>query len=95
MERVRTETAPTSVEDGENGLAIEIRDLCKTFGSFQAIDHLSLEVERGEIFGLLGPNGSGKTTTINMLSGLSVPGSGTVKVMGYDIRHHARQIRRL
>src|SRR5215470_11291171 len=55
--------------------AIEMIDLCKTFGTLRAVDHLSLEVERGEIFGLLGPNGSGKTTTINMLSGLSIPTS--------------------
>ncbi len=47
--------------------AIEMNDLCKAFGTFQAIDHLTLRVWQGEIFGLLGPNGSGKTTTINML----------------------------
>ncbi len=76
-------------------LAIEIIDLCKSFGSFQAVNHLSLSVEQGEIFGLLGPNGSGKTTTINMISGLSTPSSGTVRVMGYDIQHHARRVRQL
>ena len=75
--------------------AIEMVDLCKTFGPLRAVDHLTLSVERGEIFGLLGPNGSGKTTTINMLSGLSVPTSGEVKVMGYEVRHHARAIRQL
>jgi ABC-2 type transport system ATP-binding protein len=62
---------------------------------FHAVDHLSLIVQQGEIFGLLGPNGSGKTTTINMISGLSVPTSGEVRVMGYDVRHQARQVRRL
>jgi ABC-type glutathione transport system ATPase component len=56
--------------------AIEMIDLCKQFGTLWAVDHLSLSVEPGEIFGLLGPNGSGKTTIINMLSGLSVPTSG-------------------
>ncbi len=65
--------------------AIEMVDLCKSFGKFQAVDHLSLTVPRGEIFGLLGPNGSGKTTTINMVSGLSVPTCGKVRVMGYEI----------
>jgi ABC-2 type transport system ATP-binding protein len=75
--------------------AIAMIDLCKDFGSFRAIDHLSLTVQQGEIFGLLGPNGSGKTTTINMVSGLSVPTSGEVRVMGYDVRREARQIRRL
>jgi daunorubicin resistance ABC transporter ATP-binding subunit len=77
------------------GLAIEMIDLTRRFGTFTAVDHLSLEVERGEIFGLLGPNGSGKTTTINMLSGLSVPTSGEVRVMGYEVRRHAREVRRL
>lgn len=76
-------------------LAIEIDNLCKNFGSFQAVDHLSLEVCQGEIFGLLGPNGSGKTTTINMLSGLSRPSSGLVKVLGYNVQQHTRQVRRL
>jgi ABC-2 type transport system ATP-binding protein len=75
--------------------AIEITDLCKRFGRLQALDHLSLSIERGEIFGLLGPNGSGKTTTINMISGLSVPTSGTIKVMGYDIRRETRRVRQL
>ncbi len=76
-------------------LAIEMIDLCKTFGPLRAVDHLSLEVEQGEIFGLLGPNGSGKTTTINMLSGLSVPTSGEVRVMGYEVRHQARAVRQI
>jgi ABC-2 type transport system ATP-binding protein len=75
--------------------AIEMKELCKTFGKFQAIDHLSLTVNQGEIFGLLGPNGSGKTTTINMMSGLSVPTSGQVKVMGHDVHHAARQVRQI
>jgi ABC-2 type transport system ATP-binding protein len=75
--------------------AIEMIDLCKTFGSLQAVDHLSLTVQQGEIFGLLGPNGSGKTTTINMISGLSTPTSGQVKVMGYDVRHDARRVHQL
>src|ERR1700682_209685 len=75
--------------------AIEMQDLCKSFGTFQAIDHLSLTVQQGEIFGLLGPNGSGKTTTINMISGLSVPTSGSVKVMGYDVRHDSRRVRQI
>src|SRR5437588_6454324 len=75
--------------------AIEMIDLCKSFGTFKAVDHLSLTVQQGEIFGLLGPNGSGKTTTINMISGLSMPTSGEVRVMGYDVRHQARQVRRI
>jgi len=70
-------------------------DLCKSFGSFHAVDHLSLSVQRGEIFGLLGPNGSGKTTTINMVSGLSIPTSGKVRVMGYEIPHDSRRVRQI
>jgi daunorubicin resistance ABC transporter ATP-binding subunit len=73
--------------------AIEIIDLCKTFKTGKAIDHLSFTVKPGEIFGLLGPNGSGKTTTINMISGLSQPSSGTIKVLGYDLRRDARKVR--
>jgi ABC-2 type transport system ATP-binding protein len=75
--------------------AIEMIDLCKTFGTLRAVDHLTLSVQRGEIFGLLGPNGSGKTTTIDMLSGLSIPTSGEVRVMGYNVRRDARAVRRL
>ncbi len=75
--------------------AIEMSELCKVFGTFKAVDHLSLQVNKGEVFGLLGPNGSGKTTTINMISGLSVPSSGVVKVMGYDVRRNARQVRQI
>jgi ABC-2 type transport system ATP-binding protein len=73
--------------------AIELLQLCKAFGPLQAVDQLTLSVEQGEIFGLLGPNGSGKTTTINLISGLSTPTSGDVQVMGYDVRRHARRIR--
>jgi len=75
--------------------AIEIVDLCKNFGSFKAVDHLSLTVRQGEIFGLLGPNGSGKTTTINMISGLTVPASGEVRVLGQDVRRNARKVRQI
>ena len=75
--------------------AIEMIDLCKTFGTLRAVDHLTLSVQRREIFGLLGPNGSGKTTTINMLSGLSVPTSGQVRVMGYDVSREARKVRQI
>lgn len=75
--------------------AIEMIDLCKSFGTFKAVDHLSLTVRQGEIFGLLGPNGSGKTTTINMISGLSVPTSGEVRVMGLNVRQQARQVRQI
>jgi daunorubicin resistance ABC transporter ATP-binding subunit len=75
--------------------AIEMAHLTKEFGAMRAVDDLSLAVQQCEIFGLLGPNGSGKTTTINMVSGLSKPTSGMVRVMGYDLRTHTRQVRQL
>jgi len=78
-----------------NVASIEMVHLVKRFGNFTAVDDLSLTVEPGEIFGLLGPNGSGKTTTVNMISGLSAPTSGEVRVMGYGLSTHTRQVRQL
>jgi ABC-2 type transport system ATP-binding protein len=90
------QSAPQSATSSHTMVpAIEMLDLCKTFGTFCAVDHLTLTVQRGEIFGLLGPNGAGKTTTIDMLSGLSIPTSGEVRVMGYQVRREARTVRRL
>jgi len=63
---------------------VEVSDVSVRFGSFLALDNLSLRVMPGEIFGLLGPNGAGKTTTIKVLMGLVVPYSGKVKVCGFD-----------
>jgi ABC-2 type transport system ATP-binding protein len=94
-EKVRQEATPPHRAGTTGFPAIELRVLCKTFGHLQAVDHLTLSVEQGEIFGLLGPNGSGKTTTINLISGLSTPTSGEVQVMGYDVRRHARRIRQM
>src|SRR4051794_13802511 len=76
-------------------LAIEMVHLVKRFDNFTAVNDLSLQVEAGEIFGLLGPNGSGKTTTVNMVSGLTTPTDGQVRVMGYDLRTHTRQVRQI
>jgi daunorubicin resistance ABC transporter ATP-binding subunit len=96
MSKDVTQITPTPGQTSTNtGLAIEVRDLCKSFGNFRAVDHLTLSVKQGEIFGLLGPNGSGKTTTINMISGLSLPTSGEVRVMGNDVRHNARQVHQI
>src|SRR5260221_14625129 len=72
--------------------AIELRARCKAFGILQAVDHLTLSVEQGEIFRLLGPNGSGKTPTINLISGLATRTSGEAQAMGYDVRRHARRV---
>jgi ABC-2 type transport system ATP-binding protein len=77
-----------------NGHAVEIRDLVKTFGDFVAVDHVSLEVAKGEIFGFLGPNGAGKSTTIRMLCGLLRPTSGSASVSGFDVATQPEEIRR-
>jgi len=79
--------------NAESSAAVEIQSLTKRFGNFIAIDNLSLRVDVGEIFGLLGPNGSGKTTTLNIVSGLSKPSSGTVRVLGYDVTRDTRKVR--
>ena len=67
------------------GNVIEVEHLTKKFGSFTAVDDISFEVHRGEIFGFLGANGAGKTTAMKMLTGLSFPTSGKGMVAGYDI----------
>jgi daunorubicin resistance ABC transporter ATP-binding subunit len=96
MSQEKVLTVPQQGIVADNAVpAIEIRNLSKTFGDFHAVDSLTLTVKQGEVFGLLGPNGSGKTTTINMISGLSVPTSGEVKVLGYDVRHNAREVRQI
>jgi ABC-2 type transport system ATP-binding protein len=64
---------------------IEIHDLTKRYGDFTAVDRLSLRADAGQIFGFLGPNGAGKTTTIRIISGLSLPTSGSVRVAGIDV----------
>lgn len=63
---------------------VEVRGLRKTYGTTVAVDHLDLDVEEGEIFGILGPNGSGKTTTVECIAGLRKPDAGTVRVAGFD-----------
>lgn len=81
-----------TVTDDQNAVAIEVSTLTKRFGETTAVDNLSFRVKYGEIFGLLGPNGSGKTTTINLISGLSKPSSGEVKVLGYNIADNTRAV---
>src|SRR6266853_117610 len=74
--------------------AIRTENLVKKFGDFVAVDHVSLEVGKGEIFGFLGPNGAGKSTTIRILCGLLSPTSGRASVGGYDVASEAESIRR-
>jgi ABC-2 type transport system ATP-binding protein len=66
--------------------AVDIQQLTRRFGALTAVSQLTLQIARGEVFGLLGPNGSGKTTTIRMLCGLLEPSAGTATVAGIDIR---------
>src|ERR687884_1105076 len=74
--------------------AVETDNLTRRFGSFTAVDRVTLRVEPGEVFGFLGPNGSGKTTTIRMLCGLLVPDAGTGTCLGHDIVRDAWEIKR-
>ena len=73
--------------------AVEIEELVKTFGTFTAVDHISLKVRKGEIFGFLGPNGAGKSTTIRMLCGILKPTAGEGKVNGFDIFREPEKIK--
>lgn len=77
-------------------MAVEVRNLTKRFGNFTAVDHVNLEIRRGENFGLLGPNGAGKTTTIRMITGIIRPTEGYAKVFGIDVsREREKVIRRM
>src|ERR1039457_3083076 len=69
---------------------IETRDLTRRFGALTAVDHLNLTVAEGEIFGLVGPDGAGKTTTLRMLCGLIDPTEGSARVAGHDVAKESR-----
>jgi ABC-2 type transport system ATP-binding protein len=84
-EEARAEDAPGNV--------IEVHDVRRRFGTFYAVDGVSFEVRRGEIFGLLGANGAGKSTTFRMLCGLLPASAGTLRVAGVDLRHSASTAR--
>lgn len=72
---------------------IQANELTKRFGDFTAVDHVSFQVKAGEVVGYLGPNGSGKTTTIRLLLGLLQPSEGTATVLGFDVQREPGQIR--
>lgn len=78
----------------ENDYAIRSENLTRKFGDFTAVDKISFEVKKGEIFGFLGANGAGKTTAIRMLSGLLAPTDGKAMVAGYDIKKHTEKVKR-
>lgn len=75
-------------------IVISVKNLTKQFGNFVAVDNISFDVQRGEIFGFLGANGAGKTTAMRMLCGLSYPTSGSGTVAGYDVMRNGEQIKR-
>ena len=77
-----------------DALAIDARDLTRTFGSFTAVDHITFDVRAGEVFGFLGANGAGKTTAMRMLTGLLTPSGGTARVAGHDVYTESEAIKR-
>ncbi len=76
-------------------VAVEAKDLVKVFGTVRALDGLNFSIEKGEIFGLIGLNGAGKTTALRITSTLLLPTSGTVKVFGRDVVKEASEVRSL
>src|SRR5574341_1249564 len=78
----------------DNPIAVKVENLTRTFKDFTAVDHISLEVRKGEIFGFLGPNGAGKSTTIRMLTGLLMPSAGSGTVGGFDIITQSEAIKK-
>jgi ABC-2 type transport system ATP-binding protein len=79
--------------NNNTGSAIVINGLTKTFDKLVAVDHVSFSVHRGEVFGLVGPDGAGKTTLIRMLCGLAEPDSGTASVFGFDLKKQRASIK--
>jgi ABC-2 type transport system ATP-binding protein len=84
----------TALPASGSDIAIDVRGLSKSFDGREVVHDLSMQVRRGTIYGFLGPNGSGKTTTIRMLCGLLTPDSGDGRCLGYDIRRDADKIKR-
>src|SRR5207344_1883467 len=74
---------------------LELRDVTKRYGGLAAVSHLSFTVQPGEVLGYLGPNGSGKTTTIRMLCGLLTPTEGTARIMGIDVTKYPEKVKPL
>lgn len=83
----------TSMQSHQGESVIQIHNLTKVFGDFKAVDTISLEVKKGEIFGFLGANGAGKTTAMKILCGLSLPSSGSGSVAGFDLYTQSEQIK--
>ena len=84
----------SAAQNGGSDIAIEVEGLTKSFDGRPAVRDLTMRVKRGLIYGFLGPNGSGKTTTIRMLCGLLTPDSGRGTCLGYDIATESDKIKR-
>jgi len=82
-------------EVSERASVLETQSLTRRFGSLIAVDNFTVQVKGGEMFGLVGPNGAGKSTVIKMLTTLLPPSSGNASIAGYDILHHASDVRRV
>src|SRR5437867_10650133 len=76
-------------------MKIRVSELTRKYGDFLAVDHISFEVNRGEILGYLGPNGAGKSTTVKMLTGILAPTSGRILIDGLDLAENALAIKQL
>jgi ABC-2 type transport system ATP-binding protein len=81
--------------ESKNKVVIEAHGLTRRFGKVTAVSQLNLAVDRGEIFGLIGPDGAGKTTTLRLLAGVMLPTSGEARILGFDTRRQAERIRRV
>ena len=87
-------SVPGPAAVGEGGYAIDVHNLNKHFGARHVVNNVTLRVAHGEIFGFLGPNGSGKTTSIRLMCGLLTPDSGSGTCLGYDIVRESGRIKR-
>src|SRR4030081_3102712 len=87
------EPSKSAGQEAHGTSIIETRDLTRRFGELTAVDHLNLSVAKGEIFGLVGPDGAGKTTTLRMLCGLMDPSEGSARVAGHDASREARAVK--
>jgi len=91
----RVQTGLVNVTKVEAKSILETKSLTKRFGTLTAVDQVSISLSPGEMFGLVGPNGAGKTTVIKILTTLLAPTAGDAWVTGYDVVHHAAQVRRV
>jgi ABC-2 type transport system ATP-binding protein len=89
----RGPAGPRGGGTGTEAPVVEVRSIVRRFGKITAVDDVSFEIRAGEIFGILGPNGSGKTTTIRMLCGLLRPSAGTARVAGIDVTEDPDQVK--